>query len=70
MSKDAPKKSTLNQKIAELDKKVEWFYSDDFSLEKAIENYEQATNLAQEIEKDLQTLQNKIEVLDKNFAEN
>ena len=29
---------TLNQKLKDLDKQVEWFYSDDFKLEKASEN--------------------------------
>lgn len=58
----------LNQKIAKLDKQVEWFYSEDFNLDQAVEKYQEATKLAKEIEKDLETLQNKIEVLDKNFA--
>ena len=28
-------KMTLNQQIEELDRQVEWFYSDEFELEKA-----------------------------------
>ena len=44
---------TLNQKIKELDKKVEWFESADFKLEKAMDNYKEALKLAGEIEKDL-----------------
>ena len=62
------KKLTLSQKIAELDAQVDWFYSEDFALDEALEKYQKATELAKEIEKDLQILQNKIEVLDKNFA--
>ena len=34
----------LNEKIAELDKKVEWFYSDDFKLEEAVGNYKEAAS--------------------------
>ena len=46
-------KKSLNQKIAELDAQVEWFYSDEFKLEEAVEKYRSATKLAKEIEKDL-----------------
>lgn len=67
MSK-SDKKLTLSQKIAELDTQVEWFYGDDFSLDEALEKYQNASKLAQEIEEDLKVLQNKITVLDKNFA--
>ena len=59
---------SLNQKIAELDSKVEWFYSDEFKLEEAVEKYKDALNLAKEIEKDLAELKNEIEVLSKDFS--
>lgn len=59
---------TLNQKIKELDKKVEWFESPDFKLEKAVLNYEEALKLAEEIEKDLKNLKNEVEVLDVDFS--
>lgn len=58
----------LNQKIKELDKKVEWFYSDEFELEKAVSEYKGALELANEIEKDLKNLKNEIEILDKDFT--
>ena len=58
----------LNEKIAELDGKVEWFYSDDFKLDEAVEKYKQATELAKEIEKDLTELKNEIEVLAEDFS--
>lgn len=61
-------KKSLNEKIAELDKKVEWFYSDEFKLEEAVENYKQAAGLAKEIEKDLAELKNEIEVLAEDFS--
>lgn len=59
---------SLNDKIAELDKKVEWFYSDEFKLEDAVENYKDAAKLAKEIEKDLTELKNEIEVLAEDFS--
>ena len=59
---------SLNQKIEKLDGEVEWFYSDDFKLEEAIEKYKAATKLAKEIEKDLTELKNEIEVLTEDFS--
>ena len=59
---------SLNQKIKELDKKVEWFSSENFELEKAVSNYKEALELAEEIEKDLKSLKNEVEVLDVDFS--
>ena len=59
---------SLNQKIEELDGKVEWFYSDEFKLEEAVGKYKDAAQLAREIEKDLDELKNEIEVLSKDFS--
>ena len=61
-------KSTLSQKIAELDERLEWFYSDDFKLEEAASKYQQAIKLAKTIETDLQNLKNEIEVLSEDFG--
>lgn len=59
---------SLNQKLKDLDKQVEWFYSDDFKLEKAAEKYREALKLSEEIEKDLKNLKNEIEVLSEDFT--
>ena len=61
-------KMTLNQKIEKLDAEVEWFYSDEFKLEEAVDKYKAATKLAKEIEKDLSELKNEIEVLSEDFS--
>ena len=61
-------KLSLNQKIEKLDGEVEWFYSDDFKLEEAVDKYKTATKLAKEIEKDLADLKNEIEVLTEDFS--
>ncbi len=58
----------LNQKIKELDKKVEWFSSDEFELEKAVDEYKKALELAKEIEEDLKNLKNELEVLNVDFS--
>ena len=58
----------LNQKIKELDKKVEWFSSDEFELAKAVEEYKEALKLAEEIEEDLKSLKNEIEILNVDFS--
>ncbi len=60
--------NNLNQKIKELDRKVEWFNSEDFELEKAVEKYKEAMELAHEIEEDLKNLKNEVEVLDVDFS--
>ena len=61
-------KQSLNQKIEKLDGQVEWFYSDDFKLEEAVDKYKEAVGLAKEIEKDLENLKNEIEVLSEDFS--
>ena len=61
-------KMGLSQKIEQLDEEVEWFYSDEFKLEQAIDKYKKVAKLAKEIEKDLDTLKNEIEVLAKDFS--
>ncbi|MBQ1298774.1 exodeoxyribonuclease VII small subunit [Candidatus Saccharibacteria bacterium] len=61
-------KMNINQKIEKLDEEVSWFYSDEFKLEEATEKYESTIALAKEIEKDLDNLKNKIEVLSEDFS--
>ena len=59
---------TLNQKIEDLDEKIEWFYSDDFKLEEATAKYKDVVKMANEIDKDLDELKNEIEVLAQDFT--
>lgn len=69
MSKNAPQsKTSIETKIKELDESVEWFYSDDFSLDEALKKYQDAQKLAKNIEKDLAELKNQVEVI-ANFAQ-
>lgn len=60
--------SNLSDKITTLDSKVQWFYSDEFKLDEAEQKYKEAVSLAKEIESDLDTLKNNIEIISKDFA--
>ncbi|MBR3319903.1 exodeoxyribonuclease VII small subunit [Candidatus Saccharibacteria bacterium] len=59
---------SINAKITKLNEKVQWFYDDDFNLDEAEEKYKEAVTLAKEIEKDLDTLKNNIEIIGKDFS--
>lgn len=58
----------VSDKISELKTGVDWFYSDDFKLEEASERYKKLTDLAKEIEKDLNEMKNEINVIAKDFS--
>lgn len=62
MSKPEPKNS-IESKIQQLDADVEWFYGEEFSLDQALDKYQSAHKLAQEITQELAELQNQVEVL-------
>ncbi len=59
---------SINEKITKLNTQVQWFYSDDFNLDQAEAKYKEASELAKEIEKDLDNLKNKIEIIAKDFS--
>lgn len=63
MSNPENPKPTLETKLAQLDAATEWFYSDNFTLDQAITKYKSAIELSREIENDLKTLKNEMEVL-------
>lgn len=58
---------SIQDKTAELTELVAWFDSDQFALEQALDKFKQAEKLAQDIEQDLMTLRNDIEVVKKSF---
>lgn len=60
-------KQSLQAKITELDRLVEWFQGDDFQLEEAKTMLKKATDLANDIEKDLTTFANEIVEVKKSF---
>jgi len=59
---------TIQDKVKELDKLVEWFQGDDFQLEDASATLKKAADLATEIEKDLTTISNEINEVKRSFA--
>jgi exodeoxyribonuclease VII small subunit len=62
------KAKSFQQKMAELDELIAWFDSDQIELERAIEKYEQALSLSQELELELSEAKNKIEIINKKFS--
>ena len=68
ISSTSESKLSITEKISSLDEKIQWFYSDDFSLDSAEENYKSAVSLAKEIESDLENLKNNIKILGHDFT--
>jgi len=58
---------SIKEKVTELSGLVEWFDSESFELEQAIEKFKNAEILAEEIESDLKALKNDIEIVKKKF---
>lgn len=61
-------KKSVGAKIEQLNQNLEWFYGDEFKLEEAVNKYQEAAELAKDIEKELETLKNQIEVISKDFS--
>lgn len=61
------KNKSISEKTAELSKLVAWFDSDEFTLESALDNFKAAEKLAIEIEKDLTSLKNEIQIVKQRF---
>ncbi len=61
---------TIQEKTEKLSEIVSWFNSDDFLLEIAIEKFQEAEKLATEIEQDLLSLKNDIQIIKQKFDSN
>jgi exonuclease VII small subunit len=61
--------ASISEKTIKLNELVEWFDSDDFELEAALDKFAEAQKLASEIESDLLEMKNSITVIKKNFNE-
>ena len=59
----------LSEKIEKLDELIDWFYSDEFELYEAPENYKKAMQLADAIEEDLDKLRNTFEKVEEDFSD-
>lgn len=58
---------SIQSKINQLNELVAWFDNEDFELESAMDKFKQAEKLALEIETDLKSLKNDINVLKQKF---
>ncbi len=58
---------TISEKTAELTKMVQWFDGDEFTLEAALDKYKAAEKLAAEIEHDLSSLKNDVQIIKQKF---
>lgn len=63
IAKKQSKAPSINDKIAQLDHEIEWFYGEDFQLDRAVEKYQAASKLATEIDQELGELRNQVEVV-------
>ncbi len=63
MPKNATNKKSLESRIEQLSEYSEWFYSDEFNLDEALDKYKESMRLAKGIEQDLTTLKNQVEVI-------
>lgn len=61
------KNKTVQEKLAELAELVSWFQGESFSLEAAVDKFQTAEKLAEDIEKDLTQLKNDITVVKQRF---
>jgi len=61
------KNKSIQEKTIELTELVKWFDSSDFSLEAALDKFKQAEKLAAEIEQDLSSLKNEIQIVKQKF---
>lgn len=61
------KNKTIQDKMSELSELVAWFDSDDFTLEAALDKFKVAEKLAEEIEHDLSSLKNDIQIVKQKF---
>lgn len=59
--------NTIAQKTKQLSELVEWFDSEDFNLETAMEKFNIAEKLAESIEKELLVMKNDVQVLKQKF---
>lgn len=61
------KNKSIQEKTVELTKLVAWFDSDEFTLEAALDKFKEAEKLAIDIEQDLSSLKNEIQIVKQKF---
>ena len=59
--------TTIKEQLQQLDELISWFESDDFTLEEAVEKFNAAERLAEDIRQKLSSLKSDITVLGQKF---
>lgn len=62
------KNETVAAKLQKLEALLEWFESDEVTVEEALSKYEEALNLSKELEMQLKNAKNQVEVIKKKFS--
>ena len=58
---------SISEKMAKLTELVAWLDGSDFNLELAVDKFKEAEKLANEVEKDLMSLKNEINIIKQKF---
>jgi exodeoxyribonuclease VII small subunit len=58
---------SVQEKIEDLKRMVEWFDSEEFDLEQALEKFKEAEKLAEQIEHHLSDYKNQITIIKRKF---
>ena len=61
------KSVSISKRMEELEEKMNWFKSDEFTLDEAAERYAEVEKMAGEIEEMLVEMQNSVELIQKRF---
>ncbi|HSX28106.1 MAG TPA: exodeoxyribonuclease VII small subunit [Candidatus Saccharimonadales bacterium] len=68
MSDPKPPKATYEEKLAELEAIMEWFDSDAVTLDASMKQFERGMKLAEELEKELRSAENRVEQIKQKFT--
>ena len=62
------KDQSIAENLERLEELLAWFESEEITVEEAIEKYEEALQLSKQLEKQLITAKNQVEVIKKKFT--
>lgn len=60
--------TTIAEKMQQLEELLQWFESEEITVEEAVEKYEKALKLSKELEAQLKEAKNQVEVIKKKFS--
>jgi exodeoxyribonuclease VII small subunit len=62
------KKETVSEKLEKLEALLAWFESEEITIEESIAKYEEALQLAKDVEDQIEQAKNQVEVIKQQFA--